>query len=84
MAPIRSLMVTRPWISPYSSTTRAIDCCSSRKISSSFIAWVVSDTNRGARRVWNSLPSSSAPGVCSSDLTSSTPATSWSLPRYTG
>ena len=39
-----------PVTSPYSSTTSASDCCSSRKISSSFSAWVDSDTNSGGRR----------------------------------
>ncbi len=76
-------MVTRPWISPYSSTTSAIDCCSSRKISSSFIAWVDSETYSGSRRVWNSALSPRAMRVAS-DFSSSTPTTSMSLSRYTG
>ena len=78
-APIRSLTVTMPVTSPYSSTTSASDCCSSRKISSSFSACVDSDTNTAGRSSRNRSGARSS-RRSSSDFTSSTPSTSASPP----
>ena len=70
-------------MSPYSSTTSASDCFSSRKISSSFSAGVDSETNRVSRS-WVNRSKLVLSMRSSSDFTSRIPMTSASDSRYTG